>query len=263
MEKCVFRYSVLSFIIGKGYEILHEIAQPQDDVEYLMVTDDPCLKSSTWKVIYDPSLLKLKSGFERCFAVRYNVFKYCSTDICVTIDGSIEVIGSLDKLVDEFNAQQYDICLMPHPIWYDFLTEYSMWVKTRHYPIENAHQFFNIMKCAKYDITYKGLFQLCFSMKRRNNVTDAIDSMTMSMLKYLSIGQEKFERLDQTVFTFMMNRYFNYLKVLPVSEQIVRSYALQWYWHNSMNKNMNIFYDINKPDVKWMFNKEVECMYLR
>lgn len=87
--------------------------------------------------------------------------------------------------------------------------------------------------------------------------------MTMALLKYLSINQDKFERLDQTVFSFVMNRYFSHLKVLPVSEQIVRSCALTWYWHNSMNKNMNVFYDINKPDIKWMFNKEVECMYLK
>ena len=36
-----FKYTVLSFIIGRGYETLHEIQHPQDDVEYLMVTDDP------------------------------------------------------------------------------------------------------------------------------------------------------------------------------------------------------------------------------
>lgn len=257
------KYTILSFIIGHDYEILHEIQNPQDDVEYLMITDDPELKSQTWKVVYDEDLLKLKTGFERCFSVRYNVFKYCSTDICVTIDGSIEVSGSLDALVEKFNIGKYDICLMPHPLWADFVSEYQAWIKMRGYPVENANKFFNFLKDAKYDINYKGLFQLCFSIKRRNETTLAIDEMTMALLKYLSINQNKFERLDQTVFSFVMNRYFSHLKVLPVSEQIVRSYALTWYWHNSMNKNMNVFYDINKPNVKQMFNKEVECMYLK
>lgn len=85
-----------------------------------MVTDDQDLKSKTWKVIYDEDLLKLKTPFERCFAVRYNVFKYCSTDICVTIDGSMEVSGSLDALIDKFNAGGYNFCLLPHPLWPDF-----------------------------------------------------------------------------------------------------------------------------------------------
>ena len=52
-------------------------------------------------------------------------------------------------------------------------------------------------------------------------------------------------------------------KILPVSEQILRSDYMTWFWHRSNNKNMNIFYDINKPDMKWMFNKQVECMYLK
>lgn len=256
------RYTILSFIIGKDYEILHEITNPQDDVEYLMITDDPSLKSDTWNVIYDESLLNLRSGFERCFSIRYNVFKYAHTNICITIDGSMEVKGSLDKLVDKFNAGKYDICLMPHPLWSDFITEYNAWIKMRNYPIKLANKFFKFLSLSNYDIKYKGLFQLCFSIKRKTDITNVIDSMTMSILKWLSLNEETFERLDQTVFSYVMNRYFNILNVLPVSEQVVRSYAIQWYWHKSMNKNMNIFYDITKPDIKWIFNKQVECLYL-
>lgn len=257
------RYTVLSFIMGKGYEILHEIFQPQDDVEYLMITDDPNLKSSTWKVVFDEDLLKFKDGFERCFRVRYNVFKYCSTDICVTIDGSMEVTGSLDEIIDKFESEQHDICLMPHPLFSDFISEYKLWIEARKYPLENTKRFFKLLADAKYDPRYKGLFQICFSIKRRGEITKAIDDMTMALMQYLSIGQEKFERLDQTVFSFVMNRYFNHLKVLPVSEQVVRSKAIQWYWHKSQNKNLNAFYDINKSDMKYVFDKPVECMYLK
>ena len=52
------------------------------------------------------------------------------------------------------------------------------------------------------------------------------------------------------------------MKVLPVSEQVVRSDYMTWYWHNTDKPNMNIFYDISKPDMKYVFNKEVECMYI-
>ena len=67
------KYSVLTFIIGKGYEKVHEIENMQDDVEYLLVTDDPDLKSNTWKVTYDEDLLSFKTPFERCFRVRYKI----------------------------------------------------------------------------------------------------------------------------------------------------------------------------------------------
>lgn len=258
-----FKYSILTFIIGKNYEIVHEITNKQDNVEYILVTDDEMLCSNTWKVVYDETLKQYNTPFERCFSIRYNVFKYCSTDICITIDGSMEVKGSLDKLIDKFNDEKYDICLMPHPLWPDFITEYNAWIKMRNYPIKLANKFFKFLSLANYDIKYKGLFQLCFSIKRKTETTNVIDSMTMSILKWLSLGEESFERLDQTVFSYVMNRYFNTLNVLPISEQVVRSYAIQWYWHKSMNKNMNVFYDIDKPDIKWIFNNQVECLYLK
>ena len=256
-----FKYTILSFIIGKNYERVHEIKNKQDDVEYLLITDDPELESNTWTVIIDRDLEQYKSPFERCFRIRYNVFKYASTDICITIDGSMEIKGSLDKRIDTFNAGNYDICLMPHPIWSDIRTEYSAWIKLRGYPVYRANDALNLMAVTKYDFAYQGLYQLCFSIKRKSALTGKIDSLVFSLLKLLDRNGE-FERLDQTVFSYALNTWFSNIKVLPVSEQIVRSYAIQGYWHNSDRPNMNVFYDITKPDIKYVFNKQMECLYI-
>ena len=255
------KYSILTFIIGKNYEKVHEISNKQEDVEYVLVTDDNELKSNTWKVIFDKDLLQYKTPFERCFRIRYNVFKYCTTDICATIDGSIKVKGSLDKLIDKFNNGKYDICLMPHPLWYDIYTEYNAWIRMRNYPFKQAQRAIKFLEENKYDFNYKGLFQLCFSIKRKSCFTQHIDKLVFECLQKISEDGE-FERLDQTIFSFVINKYFNDIKVLPVSEQIVRSYALQWYWHNSDKPNMNIFYDIDKKDMKFVFNELQECEYL-
>ena len=256
------KYSVLTFIIGKGYEKVHEIENMQDDVEYLLVTDDPDLKSNTWKVTYDEDLLSFKTPFERCFRVRYNIFKYCTTDICITIDGSMQVKGSLDNLIATFDGGDYDICLMPHPLWSDLLTEYNAWIRMRGYPVQQAQRAIDFFKRCNYDLSTNGLYQLCFTIKRRSHVTKQLDDMTLACLQLLS-DESTFERLDQTVFSFVFNRHFSHLKVLPVSEQVVRSYAIQWFWHNSDKENQNVFYDIRKPDMKYVLGKLVECMYLK
>lgn len=93
------KYSILTFIMGDKYELVHEIQQKQDNVEYVLVTDNKNLKSNTWNVIFDEKLLKYDSPFERCFRVRYNAFDYIRTDTCVTVDGSMEIKGSLDPIV--------------------------------------------------------------------------------------------------------------------------------------------------------------------
>ena len=259
-----FKYSILTFIIGKNYEVVHEVVRPQDDVEYVLVTDDPELVSHTWKVVCDETLSRFQTAFEKCFYVRYNPFKYCSSEICVTIDGSMQVKGSLDKLISEFNQNAFDICLMPHPLWADLLTEYSAWVKMRNYPIKQAQQAIQFLQQQMhYDFQYKGLFQLCFTIKRKNKLTANIDQLVWQMLQALSRKHGTFDRLDQTIYSAVVNQFFSDIKVLAVSAQVVRSYAIQWYWHNSNNPNMNIFYDINKPDEKFVFNVKQVCYYLQ
>lgn len=258
----MYKYSILTFIIGKGYEKVHEIQNAQPDVEYLLITDDPDLISSTWKVIYDKNLLAYTAPFERCFRVRYDVFRYCSTDVCVTIDGSMLVKGSLDALIDRFDSGGYDICLMPHPLWDDMVSEYSAWVRMRGYPKERAELALKFLSDSRYDFSFRGLYQLCFTVKRRTYLTKRLDDMTMAAVQYLS-DETEFERLDQTIFSYVANRYFSGMKVFPVSEQVVRSSAIQWYWHNSDRPNMNVFYDINSKDMKYVLNRLEECYYLK
>ena len=70
------------------------------------------------------------------------------------------------------------------------------------------------------------------------------------------------DRIDQVAFSYFMNTYHSHLKILPVSEQIVRSCYMQWYFHKSDDLNMVFYYDILDKDVRYMFNRRVECMYL-
>lgn len=107
------KYSVLTYIIN-DYEPVRETVNKDPDVEYILVTDNPNIKSDTWTVIYDESLLKMKV-FERCYYVRYNPFKYCSSDIVIKIDGSMKLVGSLDRLVDKFNEDNSDFATVVHP----------------------------------------------------------------------------------------------------------------------------------------------------
>ena len=95
--------------------------------------------------MYDENLLKYNSPFERCFRVRYNAFDYVNTDTCVTIDGSMEVRGSLDPIIKKFMSEDYDISLMPHPFRFDFTTEYKAWINQRGYSIEQTKKFLKLL----------------------------------------------------------------------------------------------------------------------
>ena len=253
------RYSVLTYIIN-NYEQVHEIEQCDPEAEYILVTDDKSLVSQTWQVVYDADLEGM-SVFDKCYAIRFNCFKYCHTDICIRIDGSIGVRQSLKPLVDVFERGGYDACLMPHPLRDNFEDEYAIWVEQRGYDASQAKRCLDYMQREGYDFHYKGLFQCCFSIQRRGEITDEIDRMSLHVLKELGKDGE-IERLDQVPVSFIINSRFQKIKILPVSCQILRSPYLQWYWHNSEEYNLNCLPDMTKKDIRYMFNRPVECMYL-
>lgn len=51
--------------------------------------------------------------------------------------------------------------------------------------------------------------------------------------------------------------------MLPVSEHIVRSDAMQWFMHGSDQLNAKAFYSPDWPDVKLVGGKHVETLMLR
>ena len=253
-----FRYSVLCYIMN-NYENVHEIEQLDPEAEYIMVVDDPTIKSNTWKVIFDKELASISSVFDRCYAVRFNLFKYASTPICIYMDANIQIHKSLKPMIDTFVNSQYDMCMMPHPFRFDFISEYNAWITGRNYPVDNAKKFFKLLTDSRYPLQYKGFFQGCFKIVKNDKINADFDSLTLSFLRYLG-SESQIERLDQTVYSFVLNNWFYDKKILPVSEQILRSDFLTWYWHKSNNKNLNWFMTPGKPDIKWMFNRQVECL---
>jgi len=152
-----YRYTVLTYIIGQ-YEFVKEIKEKDPAAEYILVTDDRTLTSSTWNIVYDESLNSLPSALDKCYSIRFNVFKYCHSPICIYADSNVQINKPLTKLVDIFEDGKYDMCLMPHPLRNDFFSEYRAWVSGRGYPAENAVRFFKMLGDSHYPSDYKGLF---------------------------------------------------------------------------------------------------------
>ena len=254
-----YRYTVLTYDIG-NYEILREIGEKDPEAEYIWVTDDKNQTSDTWTVVYDESLEGMHP-LDKCYTIRFNAFKYCHSDICLRIDSSICIKKSLKPLIDIFEEGKYDMALMPHPIRDNFIEEYKVWVEGRGYAPKQAERWVTDLKEKGYDFDYKGMFQLCFWIQRRNQETLELNRKTLEYMRELGVDGVA-DRIDQVAFSYFMNTYHSHLKILPVSEQIVRSYYMQFYEHNSYVPNMNMFYDYSTDDERYMFNKKVKCLYL-
>ena len=226
------RYTVLTYIFN-GYEKVHEVGEKDPDAEYLLITDDPNLKSETWTVVVDDARARL-SPFARCYEVRFHPFRYAHTPIVVRVDGSIEVKKALTEVVDAFERGRFDRCLMIHPHRNTMREEYDVWVRTRGYPRSQAERCLLMMERMGYDLSYQGLYQGCFEVLRDNQVNKDVNDLTFGLLCLLA-SNGRIERLDQTITSFVLNRFFEgRIKVMTVGEEIITDGGLmQWYLHDS------------------------------
>lgn len=131
------------------------------------------------------------------------------------------------------------------------LEEYAAWVQGRGYSHQQANHILNCMLCTGYDIkNYKGLYQGCISIQRRCKVTDDIDRMVMALLKYFG-DENQIERLDQTISSMVINKWFNNVKFMPLSQRILGGNPLKIYPH-SEKKNTGLILDV--PNIPYHFN---------
>ena len=248
-----FKYTVLTYIFG-GYEKLHEIKEKDPAAEYICVTDDEQLKSSSWKIVVD-GRLKGMASFDKCCYVRYHPFEYCNTNICMKIDGSFIVKKSTANIIDLFEKGGFDMSIMIHPERNTLKDEYAVWIRTRNYPSRQANKILNYFNESGYPDEYKGLYQVGFSIQRNNDDSKKLNDVVYDTLKMLGDGG-KIERLDQTIFSYILNTRFEHtFKIMPVSENLItHSDYFSWCFHNS---NSPVPFK-QKTIPPYMFNKPID-----
>lgn len=253
------KYSVLTYNIN-NYEILHEIPQEciNPEIEYIYVTDDHSITSSTWNVVYADDLTG--STFDRTYQIRFNPFKYVHTDIVMRIDGSMAINKDLMPLFKRFEEGDYDCAMMIHPTRNTMWDEYTAWCRMRNYPVEQANKCLNFMASNGYDVkNYRGLFQYNFAIQRNNEINNRLNAETYDILKKLAMPMDTCERLDQTIGSFIINTHYPDLKIMPVGQFICFNHYFNWCTHGTNDVMIyNCAYDVEP----FMRNKSVTIYYV-
>ncbi len=198
-------YSVLTYNIG-GYEILHEVRKPSPNAEYIYVTDDRSLTSSTWTMVYVDNPYP-QDPFWLCYQIRFNPFNYVNTDIVLRIDGSMSIGGDTDWLIDEFVKGGYDIALLPHPHRQTASDEYDAWVRTRGTKREQANRVLGELSKIWDVRNDKGLYAFGFMIQRNNGINNALNKEILNMLLSLAPTDKMIERCDQVVGSVVINLF--------------------------------------------------------
>jgi hypothetical protein len=86
-----------------------------------------------------------------------------------------------------------------------------------------------------YDFNKKGMIEIGFNICKNTKLNDDINRVMYSTLKYLG-DENDIDRLDQTVITAILDRYFPDIKIFFVGEEIIHSDYLKWFGHNTDNE---------------------------
>ena len=256
------RYTVITFNMG-GYEVLHEIPSEaiNEDIDYIYVTDDHSITSTTWTVVYDDALSG--SVFDRCFQVRYFPWRYTENPVVMKIDGSMAITRDVMPMFKFFDEGGYDVAMMVHPTRNTMYDEYEAWVVQRGYPLEQANRSLIFMAQNGYDVKgYKGLFQFNFMIQRRNAMVESLNAETYKVLKMNAPDGDTIDRLDQTIGTFVINTHYPDLKILPVGQYICfGNYGgyFDWCMHGS---DKPMVYDCRNDITPFVMNATTSIPYM-
>ena len=245
------RYTVMTYIMG-DYEKVHEVVQKSPRARYLLITDREDLRSDTWEIIYDKTLLG--GAVNKTRYVKWHPWNYTDDEVVVMIDGSIGVNGPLDEVIDAF--QGHDLCMMIHPERNTVKDEMEAWMQWRGLDPNDAERQMSLMEMTGYSLnSYRGLYQGCFRIMRRTPLV-RMWLETVAGLLILSGKRGEFATPEQVLASFALNKYFSMIPVMWVSERIIDSKYMSWYFHNSdvkfTHKELITPYAFNKPVKVWI-----------
>lgn len=254
------QYSILTFNFG-NYDLIREPFSISDNVECVMVTDCVNLPSnSKWKFKRIPSEYINASGFTKSFYVRYHPFEFVNNDICLVIDGSVQILKSPDPLIDDFMASGSDICLSVNRLCNPFNDEYDWFVNKRHYDREQCAKNMAMTMALGYSKSYKGYFEAGVKIVMNSMKTSKLHTCVWNILNYISPSKMNIDRLDQTILSGVVNFKLPDLTIFPISRQVIKSDYLMWMNHG---KNTIADKDFQFRQKMWVRNKLNNIYYLQ
>lgn len=103
--------------ITGNYDRLRVPSVPQSkDIDFVCFTDDNRLQSDFWQIRMIPDELNGLSQVKQQRVVKICPHRYLKEyDISIWVDGNLEIVGDVRKLVDEYDLDKADLYVRVHP----------------------------------------------------------------------------------------------------------------------------------------------------
>lgn len=236
MDKPIF--SVLCYNFN-NYDFFRDLDENviNPNAEYVYITNDHSITSNTWTIKHIDFNQEIGT-WENCYRIRFNPFNYVNSDICIRYDASMQLNTDLTPLVDMFNEGNYDAGVVIHPQRTTQIEEYLEWIRLGclygGFTNEEALVALRYMSKQGHDVlNYNGMYCAGFVIQRNDSFNNLWNKMNYAILKKIAMPWQKIARLDQTIFTFVLNNYFSEKKIMPITFDILNGKEITMYEHTT------------------------------
>lgn len=177
--------AVVTYIFGKGQEILRDPLVTDPGVQYICVTDQKELTSNTWTVIYD-NIPQAKCIRDKMPMVKYNPFKYTNADRIIIMDGALQITHSLNNMFAKLN--ETPLLIKKHPERNDLLSELNTWITKRGLPSQVIDAFTAMSLIDKIPLTNNFLVESCIIGFHNTSQIRKLCASVLAVMSFLSNG---------------------------------------------------------------------------
>jgi hypothetical protein len=252
-----YKYSVLTCIFG-GYETLKTIKDYRDDVEYVCVTDDENLTSEQWIIKLCPDVMKRFPNTNRYTYIRFHPFDFVTSDICVIIDASMEILKDLyTPLIKNFIENDYQYGVTMHCDRSDIYEEIDAWEEVRGYDSNKTKFVKDFFMQEGYKT--QGMVQSGFMIQKFGHTSNLINNLSWEINHCISENSEIYRNF-QVALAYVLNKYFKDSdEIMLIHPSIIESPYVRHWTHNG---NYWIEYNSKESCPCLFWDKKVEPIVL-
>lgn len=239
MKRCP-KYCVVTMIFN-NYEPIREPLEVSENADYICFTDNKDLKSDKWKVIYLEEFdTDEMNGVQKTFRVKHQLYKYIPNlekyEYVFRIDGSMQILTSLDSIIQYLLKYNYDLAVPHHPHRDNTIDEYFAWIGWRGISANHLKTF--ILNTSKYyDYHIKGLFEGgCWILRNTNNVWNLMDDI----YRYIEQSTQCSIGNDQCYATYVLYQHLNNINLCIYNPLLYRG-------NDKVHSKFLMYCEHNKP----------------
>lgn len=209
-------YSIIQAITN-NYDAVYE-CNDNAASEKILITDIT-RNTKTWKQVVVQT--EKQYPFDTIFRARWNPFEYSNSDYVIWIDGSYRINKSLVHLINEM--QNADFAILKHPFRNTIYDEYRTWYMSRNYNKFDAFKWMSYMLENNFDPKSIGLYETSFCIFKNTERTREFCNIVNRILHLFD--SEHFERLDQTVVSYLLNTTFRNLNIFVLTHSKIKNFV--------------------------------------